>query len=273
MHTLFRPAPRALAAAALLAVLVFPSRAGAQEATGSFQRTLTVSGPVDLEVLSGSGSIEVRAGQAGRIEISGRVRADNWRLFSGRLNARERVRRIEAKPPIEQTGNRVTIGRVDDEELRDQVSISYTLVVPPDTTLVSKTGSGSHLIEGAVGRHRKQRIGIDSCAQRRRRRSGHDRIGLGHRRDGSGIVLGELRKRIDRRHQRKGRHHGQERQRHHCRVAVRRRTGGSLVRVGLDPVDRPARQPARVDVERHTARGGGADLRLAAVELVWQCDD
>src|SRR5437867_12179546 len=119
MHTRLRPAPRSLAAAALLAVLVSPARAGAQEATGSFERTLTVSGPVDLEVLSGSGRIEVRAGQAGRIEISGRVRADNWRLFSGRLNARERVRRIEAKPPIEQTGNRVTIGRTDDEERKE----------------------------------------------------------------------------------------------------------------------------------------------------------
>jgi putative adhesin len=151
MHTPLRAAPRSLAAAALVAVLFSPSRAGAQEATGSFERTLTVSGPVNLEVLSGSGRIEVRAGQTGRVEISGRVRADNWRLFGGRLSARDRVRRIEAKPPIEQTGNRVTIGRIDDEELRDQVSISYTVVVPPDATLVSKTGSGSHLIEGVGG--------------------------------------------------------------------------------------------------------------------------
>ena len=140
-----------LAAAALLALLVSPSTAGAQDATGSFERTLTVSGPVDLEVLSGSGSIEVRAGQAGRIEISGRVRSGNWRLFSGRLSAAERVRRIEANPPIEQTGNRVRIGRIADEELRQQVSISYTVAVPPAATLVSKTGSGSHLIEGVRG--------------------------------------------------------------------------------------------------------------------------
>lgn len=151
MHTPHRPAPRSLAAATLLAVLVSPSRAAAQEAIGSFERTLTVSGPVDLEVLSGSGRIEVRAGQPGRIEISGRVRADNWRLFSGRLSARERVRRIEAKPPIEQTGSRVMIGRIDDEELKNQVSISYTVVVPPDSTLVSKTGSGSHVIAGVRG--------------------------------------------------------------------------------------------------------------------------
>jgi len=150
MPTPHRYAPRSLATAALLAVLVSPSRVGAQEATGSFERTLTVSGPVDLEVLSGSGRIEVRAGQAGRIAISGRVRADSWRLFSGRLSARERVRRIEAKPPIEQMGNRVTIGRIDDEDLKE-VSISYTVAVPPETTLVSKTGSGSHLIEGVRG--------------------------------------------------------------------------------------------------------------------------
>src|SRR5438876_9481890 len=104
MHTPLRPTPRSLAAAALLAVLVSPARAGAQEATGSFERTLTVSGPVDLEVLSGSGRIEVRAGHAGRIEISRRVRADNWRLFSARLNARERLPRVEAERPLAQTG-------------------------------------------------------------------------------------------------------------------------------------------------------------------------
>jgi hypothetical protein len=106
---------------------------------------------VDLEVLSGSGRIEVRVGQAGRVEIGGRVTAGDWGFFGGRASAQERVRRIEARPPIEQTGNRVSIGRIDDEELRRNVSISYTLVVPPDTTLVSKTGSGSHLIEGVRG--------------------------------------------------------------------------------------------------------------------------
>jgi len=151
MHTLLRLAPRPLAATALVAVLVSPSLAFAQEATGSFEKTLTVSGPVDVEVLSGSGRIEVRAGQAGRIEVIGRVRADNWRLFSGHLSARERVRRIEANPPIEQIGNRVTIGRIADEDLRDSVSISYTVVVPPDATLAAKTGSGSHLIDGVRG--------------------------------------------------------------------------------------------------------------------------
>jgi hypothetical protein len=142
---------RALAAAALLTLLAWPDRAVAQQVTGSFDRTLTVTAPVDLEVRSGSGSIEVRTGQAGRVEISGRVRAGDWGVFRSGSSAQERVRRVEANPPIEQAGNRVTVGRLDDEELKNNVSISYTLIVPPETTLVSKTGSGSHRIEGVRG--------------------------------------------------------------------------------------------------------------------------
>jgi hypothetical protein len=152
MHALARPTSRSLVAAGtLLAVFAMLGRAEAQQATGSFARTLTVTGPVDLDVSSGSGRIEVRAGQAGRIQIDARITAGDWGFFGSRASAQERVRRIEADPPVEQTGNRVRIGRIDDEELRNHVSISYTLVVPPDTTLVSKTGSGSHLIEGLRG--------------------------------------------------------------------------------------------------------------------------
>ena len=151
MDAYTRPMSRVLAAAALLALLALPEPAVAQQASGSFDRTLTVTGPVDLEVRSGSGSIEVRTGQAGRVEISGRVKAGDWGAFRSRSSAEERVRRVEASPPIEQTGNRVTLGRIDDEDVRNHVSISYTVIVPPETTVLSKTGSGSHLIEGIRG--------------------------------------------------------------------------------------------------------------------------
>jgi hypothetical protein len=155
MHAYARHAPRLLAAVGvLLALFASHGRAEAQQAVGSFERTLTVTGPADLDVQSGSGRIEVRSGQTGRIEINARITAGdwgNWGFFGSRLSAQERVRRIEANPPVEQSGNRVRIGRIDDQELRNHVSISYTLVVPADTTLVSKTGSGSHLIEGLRG--------------------------------------------------------------------------------------------------------------------------
>ena len=118
-----------------------------QRAEGTFDRTLTVTGRVDLDVTSGSGRIEVRAGQTDRVEIHGRITASDWSLRGGQLSPEERVKRLQANPPIEQTGNRIRIGRIADDELRN-VSISYTLVVPAQTTLVSSTGSGSQEISG-----------------------------------------------------------------------------------------------------------------------------
>lgn len=134
----------------MLVTLALPHIATAQQATGSFERTLTVTGKPDLEVRSGSGSIEVRSGPAGRVEVRGRVSAGDWNVFRSGPSAQERVRRIEAAPPIEQAGNRITIGRIDDDDLKN-VSVSYVVTVPAETALVSKTGSGSHVIEGVHG--------------------------------------------------------------------------------------------------------------------------
>lgn len=139
-------------AVTLLAAAGFPPPAGAQRVEGAFERTLTVRAPVDLEVVSGSGRIEILAGSAGRLEVRARITAGNGWVFSrGSLTAEERVRRIEANPPIEQTGNHVRIGHIADEDVRQNVSISYTLTVPVDTSVVSRTGSGSQQIEGVRG--------------------------------------------------------------------------------------------------------------------------
>lgn len=134
----------------MLVTLALPHIAAAQQATGSFERTLTVTGKPELDVRSGSGSIEVRSGPAGRVEVRGRVSAGDWNVFRSGPSAQDRVRRIEAAPPIEQAGNRITIGRIDDDDLKN-VSVSYVVTVPAETALVSKTGSGSHVIEGVHG--------------------------------------------------------------------------------------------------------------------------
>jgi putative adhesin len=141
---------RSTAMAILAAIALVPACAEAQRAEGSFQRTLTVSGPLDIEVVTGSGRIDVRPGPAGRIEIAGRIQAhDDWGWRRrGPLSPEERVRRIEANPPIEQSGSVVRIGRLADEELREGVSISFTLTIPAASTVRSKTGSGSQHIEG-----------------------------------------------------------------------------------------------------------------------------
>ena len=125
----------------------------AQRAEGSFQRTLNVDGPPEIEVVTGSGRIEVRPGPAGRIEITGRIRASDGWNWSPRspLSPEERVRRIEANPPIEPSGGVVRIGRLADKELLQGVSISFTLTVPAGSSVRSKTGSGSQHLEGVDG--------------------------------------------------------------------------------------------------------------------------
>jgi hypothetical protein len=143
--------PCLLAAATLAAIVLVPGGAGAQSAEGSFQRTLTVAGTAEIEVVTGSGRIDVRSGSPGRIEIKGEIRAGNWGGIGSGLSAEERVRRLEANPPIRQTGNTVVIGRIEDDALRN-VSISYTMSVPADSNLRAKTGSGSQHVEGLRGR-------------------------------------------------------------------------------------------------------------------------
>ncbi len=106
---------------------------------GSFERTLNVSGQVDLDVSTGSGNIAVRVANSSTVRVRGLIRArDDFKL-----SADEKVRYIESHPPIEQTGNIIRIGRIDNRDYNQNVSISYELDVPADTRLKAKSGSGN----------------------------------------------------------------------------------------------------------------------------------
>ncbi len=127
-----------------LAIGVLPLRAAA---TGHFERTLQVSGPVDLDVTSGSGNITVHTGGSGTVSISAKIRASNsWLLGSG--DAEEKIRRIEKNPPVEQHGNSIRIGHFEDHDWLRNISIDYDLTVPAQTRLSSHTGSGDQTIAG-----------------------------------------------------------------------------------------------------------------------------
>jgi DUF4097 and DUF4098 domain-containing protein YvlB len=116
----------------------------AASSEGSFQRTLQVTGPVNLDLSTASGSVNVRTGSSSEVQVTGRIKVTNW--LGG--NADERIKRIEANTPIQQSGNDVRIGHIDDSELLHNISISYDLVVPPETELRSHTDSGSQSVEG-----------------------------------------------------------------------------------------------------------------------------
>jgi DUF4097 and DUF4098 domain-containing protein YvlB len=140
-------------AAVILAgvVCLLPLRAAAAE--GSFQRTLQVSGAVNLDLTTGAGSVTVRTGSSSEVQVTGHIKVTNW--LGG--SADDRIKRIEANPPIQQSGNDIRLGHSDDSELMHNISISYDLVVPPDTQLHSHTGSGSQNVEGL-----RKRLEIES---------------------------------------------------------------------------------------------------------------
>jgi hypothetical protein len=119
-------------------------------ATGMFERTLTASGPVTLDVQTGSGSIDIRRGPAGEVRIVGRIRARQG--FWNSSSADDRVRAIEMRPPIaEQAGGTIEVGRFAQRDMDRNVSISYEITVPDETEIRSKTGSGSHDIDAVRG--------------------------------------------------------------------------------------------------------------------------
>lgn len=130
----------------------------ASDATGSFTRTLKVNGPLDLEVSTGSGNITVKSGDNSDVYISAKVRANNnsWFGNGGGMSAEEKVKRIEANPPIEQSGNSIRIGHIEDRDLRQNVSISYEITVPVETKAHTQTGSGDQVIQDIRGPLRAQ---------------------------------------------------------------------------------------------------------------------
>jgi len=112
----------------------------AQRVEGSFDRTLKVSGAVQLHVSTGAGGITVRRGAGDAVRVQGHIRANtNWFGVSGDPAAR--VKEIEQNPPIRQTGNIITIG--NEVQRWDNVGISYDLTVPEQTQVTAQTGSGS----------------------------------------------------------------------------------------------------------------------------------
>jgi hypothetical protein len=130
--------------AVALIVLLASSLAAASTPQGKFEKTFQVSGPVDLEVQTHSGDIIVRSGAAGSVSIRGKIYVgDHW-LFGSRNTD---VSDIEQHPPLRQDGNSIHIDYVTTRD----ISVSYEITVPEDTTIHTHSGSGDQTIEGTHG--------------------------------------------------------------------------------------------------------------------------
>ena len=120
---------------------------------GAFERTLTVTGPVTIDVGTNAGVIRVLNGEAGCVRIRGVLRP-RASLFLGAFlggTPSERIRRIEADPPIAQDGNAIGVGDVTDRWLLRGINLLLEITTPADTTVRALADSGDIRIEGIDG--------------------------------------------------------------------------------------------------------------------------
>ncbi len=130
--------------AALLALAITPAALLASE--GTFDKTLPVSGAVNLNVGTGSGYIHITPGSDGSVHIIGHVHSGNG-LFSG-SSSDQRVREVTDNPPIVQNGNSIEVGKNTHYQ---NISIDYVITAPRGTTLEANSGSGDLNISNLGG--------------------------------------------------------------------------------------------------------------------------
>jgi len=116
---------------------------------GTFERTLTVTGPVSLDVSANSGIIRVLKGEPGSVRVRGVARTRSTFFIWGDLSAR--MRRIESEPPIAQDGNAIGVGDVTDRWLLRGIHLLLEILTPSDTEVRALADSGDIRIDGIDG--------------------------------------------------------------------------------------------------------------------------
>lgn len=116
---------------------------------GSFDRSLSVSGNVDLDVVTDSGGIQVSAGTSATVRVHAILKAQHGWFESGDTEAR--IRELERNPPVEQNGNRIRVGYVSRRELLRGISMRFEIETPRETQLRARADSGGIRVEGIHG--------------------------------------------------------------------------------------------------------------------------
>jgi Putative adhesin len=138
----FSPLPLAM----LLALGASACHRETSRVAGTFEfRADTAASPVILDLTNESGDAHITVGRAGEVRVHADIYIRNWSVYE----AKKQAGKIINNPPIAQQGNLVRIG--GNSSRRDDLSIDYTIVVPPDTEVRGMTGSGSLSVAGARG--------------------------------------------------------------------------------------------------------------------------
>jgi DUF4097 and DUF4098 domain-containing protein YvlB len=121
----------------------------AADQDGSFDKSLTVSGMVDLDVKTDSGGITVRQGAAGTVRIHAILKAEHGWFSYGDVEGR--IHELERHPPVEQNHDQVRVGYVKDRDLLKGISMRLEIETPAGTQLRARADSGGIHVEGVQG--------------------------------------------------------------------------------------------------------------------------
>jgi len=138
---------RLFALALSASLCLFGASACRADQTGSFHRTFTVNGPVSLQISTGAGDVHVTGAPGSTVTVDGTIH-QSWSLLGG--NDPHAIRDIENNPPVEQTGNTISIRGLH-HGWNDHVWISYVITTPPNTRLDAHSGSGDINVAGLSG--------------------------------------------------------------------------------------------------------------------------
>jgi hypothetical protein len=113
--------------------------------SGSFDRTLSVTAPIRLELANASGDVSITGSTDGKVHVHADVRSSSMGFGS----PQDRLNEIVSSPPVEQSGDTVRVGK--DLRRIHNVVISYVIEVPRDTEVSTTVASGSQTIRDVRG--------------------------------------------------------------------------------------------------------------------------
>jgi DUF4097 and DUF4098 domain-containing protein YvlB len=109
---------------------------------GNFDRSLSVTGPIRLELTNASGDVQITGSADGKVHVHAEVRSSGG-------GGQKRLDEFVSNPPIEQKGDTIRIGK-SLSGVRN-LTISYTIEVPHDTEVTTTMASGSQTIRDVRG--------------------------------------------------------------------------------------------------------------------------
>jgi Toastrack DUF4097 len=116
---------------------------------GGFDCALPVGGPVALDARTVTGVIRIIGGAPGCVRVRGILRSKRSIFWTG--DVMERIRQLEASPPIEQRGDSIRVGYAEDHWMMRGILLLFEITVPPDTAVRTRAESGDIHVEGVRG--------------------------------------------------------------------------------------------------------------------------